>query len=70
MTMDNTSKDERKALKELQSDISVVILPSVKGRSIVIVNREDYLVKCMDHKTMVHINFLKKIILPKLKPRH
>ena len=45
---DNLSKDERKALKELQSDTSIVILPADKGRSTVILNREDYLEKCMD----------------------
>ena len=33
---DNLSKDERKALKELQSDTSIVILPAGKGRSTVI----------------------------------
>ena len=42
---DNLSKDERKALKELQSDTSIVILPADKGRSTVILNREDYLEK-------------------------
>ena len=46
---DNLSKDERKALKELQSDTSNVILPAGKGRSTVILNHEDYLEKCMDH---------------------
>ena len=39
---DNLFKDERKALKELQSDTSIVILPAGKGRSTVILNREDY----------------------------
>ena len=43
---DNLSKDERKALKELQSDTSIVILPADKGRSTVILNHEDYLGKC------------------------
>ena len=38
---DNLSKDERKALKELQSDTSIVILPADKGRSTVILNREE-----------------------------
>ena len=42
-------KDERKALKELQSDTSIVILPADKGISTVILNCEDYLEKCMDH---------------------
>ena len=69
---DNLSKDERKALKELQSDTTVVILPADKGRSKVILNREDHFEKCMDHITNrpYLINYLKKILLPKLKPRH
>ena len=46
---DNLSKDERKPLKELQSDTSIVTLPADKGRFTVILNREDYLEKCMDH---------------------
>ena len=49
VTKGNLSKNERKALKELQSDTSVVILPADKGRSTVILNHEDYLEKCMDH---------------------
>ena len=40
---DNLSKDKNKALKELQSHTSFVILPSDKGRSTVVLNREDYL---------------------------
>ena len=43
------SKNERKALKEIQSDISIVILPAGKGRSTGILNHEDYLEKFMDH---------------------
>ena len=35
---DNLSKDERKALKEFQSHTSIVILPTDKGRSTVILN--------------------------------
>ena len=35
---DNLSKDERKALKELQPDTSILILPADKGRSNVILN--------------------------------
>ena len=46
---DNLAKDECKALKELQSDAAIVILPADKGKSTVILNREDYLKKCMDH---------------------
>ena len=37
---DNLSNDERKALKELQSDKSIIILPVDKGRSTVILNRD------------------------------
>ena len=40
---DNLSEDELKALKELQSDISIVILPADKVSSTVILNREDNL---------------------------
>ena len=46
---DNLSKTDHKTLKELQSDTSVVILPANKGRSTVILKREDRLKKCMDH---------------------
>ena len=66
---DNLSKDERKALKELKSDISIKILPADKGRSIVILNRED-VGKCMDHISNCPYQLLKKILLPKLKPKH
>ena len=67
---DNLLEDERKALKELQSDTSIVILPADKSRSTVIVNREDYLEKCMDHTNIGPYQLLKKSPLPKLKPRH
>ena len=40
---DNLSEDELKALKELQSDISIVILQADKVSSTVILNREDNL---------------------------
>ena len=43
------SKDEHKALKKLQSDTSLVILPADKGRSTAIINREDYFQKCTNH---------------------
>ena len=48
-TKDNLSKNERKALNELQSDRSIVILLADKGRSTAILNREDYLERCMNH---------------------
>ena len=66
---DNLSKDERKALKELQSDTSIVILPADKGRSTVILNREDYLGKCTDHIKNVYINYLKKDPITKIKTK-
>ena len=66
---DNLSKDEHKALKKLQSDTSIVILPADKGRSTVILNREDYLEKCMDHINNSPYQLLKKILPPKLKPK-
>lgn len=40
---DTLSKNERKALKELKHKTSIVNLPADKGRSIVSLNREDYL---------------------------
>ena len=46
---DNLSKDQWEVLKEIQSDTPVVLLPPDRGISPVILNREDYLEKCMDH---------------------
>ena len=72
LTLQNSKhpKDECKALKELQSDTSIVILPADKGRSTAILNCEDFWKNVWIIKTMVHINYLKKILLPKLKPKH
>ena len=47
-------------MKELQSDTSVVILPADKSRSTVILNREDYLEKCMNHINNGPYELLKK----------
>ena len=66
---DNLSKDERKALKELQSDTSIVILPAYKGRSAIILNREDYLEKCMDHINNGPYQLLKKDPTTKIKTK-
>ena len=66
---DNLSKDERKALKELQSDTSIVILPADKGRSTVILNRDDYLEKCMDHINNGPYQLLKKDPTTKIKAK-
>ena len=63
------SKDERKALKELQSNTSIVILPADKGRSTVILNREDYLEKCMDHINNGPYQLLKKDPTTKIKTK-
>ena len=57
---DNLSKNERKALKELQSDASILILPAGKSRYTVILNHEDYLEKCMDHRSNGPYQQLKK----------
>ena len=67
---DNLSKNERKVLKELQSDTSILILPADKGRSTVILNREDYLEKFMDHIDNVPYQLLqKKILTTKIKTK-
>ena len=57
---DKLSKDERKALKKLQSDTSIVVLPADKGRSTVIHHREDYCEKCMNHINNGPYQLLKK----------
>ena len=54
---DNLSKDECKALKELQSDASNKILPAEKGRSTVILNHEDYLEKMFGSYKQWSISF-------------
>ena len=63
------SKDERKALEKLQSDTSIVILPADTGRSTVILNREDYLKKCMDHINNGPYQLLKKDPTAKIKTK-
>ena len=63
------SKDERKALKELQSDTSIVILPAEKGRSTAILNYQDYLEKCMDYINNGLYQLLKKDSTIKIKPK-
>ena len=49
--------------KELQSDISVIILPADKGRS------EDYLEKWMDHTNNGLYQLLKKDPITKIKTK-
>ena len=65
----NLSKDERKALKELQSDTSVVTLTADIGRSTVILNREDYLERFMDHKNNGPYQLVKKYPTTKIKTK-
>ena len=38
----NISKEEREAIKSLKKDDSIVILPADKGRTTVILNKQDY----------------------------
>ena len=64
---DNLPKDERKALKEIQSNASVIILPADKGRSTVIRNSEDYLEKCVDHINKGPYQLLEKDPTTKIK---
>ena len=64
---DNLSKDECKALKELQSDAS--IWPAGRGRSTVILNHEDYLEKCMDHINNGPYQLLNKDPTTKIKTK-
>ena len=69
LPQDNLSRNERKALKGLQSDTSIVILPVDKGRSIVILNREAYFEKCMDHINNGPYQLLKKDPTTKIKTK-
>ena len=61
--------DEGKALKELQSDTSIVILAADKGRSTTILYCEDYLEICMDHINNGPYQLLKKDPTTKMKTK-
>ena len=54
-------------MEELQSDTSLVILPADKGKFTVILNREDYLEKCMYHTNNGSYQLLKKDPTTKMK---
>ena len=54
-------------MEELQSDTSVIILPADKSRSSVILNREDYLEKRMNHINNGPYELLKKDPATKIK---
>ena len=56
-------------MKELQSDTTIIILPADKCRSTVILNREDYLEKCMDHINNGPYQLLKKDPTTKIKTK-
>ena len=56
-------------MKELESDLSIVILPADKGRSTFILNRENYLEKCMDHINNGPYQLLKKDPTTKIKTK-
>ena len=64
----NLSKDERIALKELQCDTSLAILPADKDRSIVILNHEDYL-ENLDHINNGPYQLFKKDPTTKIKTK-
>ena len=66
---DNLSKNERKAFTELQFDTSFVIFPAEKGRAIVILNREDYLERRMDHVNKGLYHLYKKDRTTKIKAK-
>ena len=66
---EDLSKDKRKALKELQSDTSTVVLPADKGGSTVILNCEDYLEKSMDRINNGSCKLLKKDLTTKIKAK-
>ena len=56
-------------MNELQSDRSIVILPADKGRSTAILNREDYLERCMNHISNGQYQLLKKDPITKIKTK-
>ena len=45
----NLPAEQKKALHSLREDNSIIILPADKGRSTVILNKQDYINKCQDH---------------------
>ena len=53
----------------LQSDTSILTLAAEKGRSTVIINREGYLEKCMDHVNNGPYQVFKKDPTTKIKTK-
>ncbi|KAJ8033554.1 hypothetical protein HOLleu_23838 [Holothuria leucospilota] len=60
MPKSNISHKEKVALSELKSDDSIIILPADKGRSTVVMNKEQYIEKMsnlmMEDKTYRPLN--------------
>ena len=54
----NISPNERKAIKELRDNETIVIKPADKGSAVVILNREDYLTE--GYKQLSDVNFYQK----------
>ncbi|CAH2221128.1 Hypothetical predicted protein [Pelobates cultripes] len=46
---DNLTAQQRKALKELNTDRNIIIKPSDKGGNVVIMDRDHYIDMCMEH---------------------
>jgi hypothetical protein len=65
---ENLSSDEKKILKEIISDSSIIICPADKGRAIVIEDRETYLLKMrqLDEGDYIIDNRKEKTLLDKL----
>ena len=66
---ENLSSDERKILRDIVSDPSIVICPADKGRAIVIEDRESYLLKMqqqLDEGDYKIDNCKEKMLLDKL----
>ena len=45
----NCTRNQIAALKSLQQNDKIIILPADKGRATVILNKEDYIRKCNEH---------------------
>lgn len=45
----NLTRDERQALKRLREDESIVIVPSDKGKQVVVMNKVEYISKVEEH---------------------
>lgn len=64
---DKLSKDNDSALRILQSEKPIVVLP---GRVAVILNRITFQTNALITKVMFHMGNLRNILIPKSKLRH